>query len=71
MLVRHHVVLVLGVDGLVVRGDVDVVRGQLVAAKLLQEICVAGTVEVDLGVMGVLVLFFLRECVLVDIKKHK
>lgn len=56
MLIRHDVVLVLGVDGLVMCRNVDVVRGQFVAAKLLHEVCVTGTVEVDLGVMGVLVL---------------
>lgn len=59
MLVRHNIVLVLGVDRLMVRGHVNVVRGQLVPAKLLQEICVARTMEVDLGVVGILVLFLL------------
>lgn len=60
VLVRHDVVLVLRVDGLVLRGDIDVVSRQLVAAELLEQVCVAGAVEMDLGIVAVFVL--LNKC---------
>lgn len=56
VLVRHDVVLVLGVDGLMVRRDVDVVRGQAVLAEGFEEVGVAGAVEVEGGEVGVFVL---------------
>lgn len=52
VLVGHHVVLVLGVDGLQVRGDVDVfgreLRGREVG-KLLEEVGVVRVVHVQPG----------------------
>lgn len=56
MLVGHHVVLVLRVDGLVLGLHEYLVAGQLVAAEVLEEVGVAGAVEVDVGVGGVFVL---------------
>lgn len=56
VLVGDDVVLVLGVDGLVLGGDVDVVGRQAVAAELLEQVGVARAVQMDLRVVGVLVL---------------
>lgn len=56
MLVRHDVVLVLRVDGLVVRGHVDVVGGEAVLGEGLEEVGVARAVEVEGGEVGVFVL---------------
>lgn len=58
VLVRHHVVLVLGVDGLQVRRDVDVVGGELVLAEIFKQVRVARGVHVHVGEGGVFVLFF-------------
>lgn len=57
VLLGHDIILVLRVDGLVLRGDVNVVGGQLVAAELLEQVSVAGPVEVNLGMLGVFILF--------------
>lgn len=56
VLVRHDVVLVLRVDGLVVRGHVDVVGGEAVLGEGLEEVGVARAVEVEGGEVGVFVL---------------
>lgn len=56
MLVGHHVVLVLRIDGLVLGLDEDLVAREPVAAEVLEEVGVAGAVEVDVRVRGVLVL---------------
>lgn len=56
MLVGHDVVLVLRVDGLVVRGHVDVVGGEAVLGEGLEEVGVARAVEVEGGEVGVFVL---------------
>lgn len=53
MLVWHYIVLVFGVDGLIVGWDVDFVVWELVFAEVFEEVGVAGTVEVDVGVGGV------------------
>lgn len=58
MLVGNNIVLVLGVDGLQVRRHVHFVVGQAVFAEVVEEIGVARTVKVDVGVGGVLVLWF-------------
>lgn len=56
VLVGHDVVLVLRVDGLVVRGHVDVVGGEAVLGEGLEEVGVARAVEVEGGEVGVFVL---------------
>ena len=56
MLVGHHVVLIFRVYGLVLGFDENFVAGELVAAEVLEEVGIAGAVEVDVGVGGVLVL---------------
>lgn len=57
VLVGHDVVLVLRVDGLVVRRDVDVVGREAVPAEGLEEVGVPGPVEVEGGEVGVFVLW--------------
>jgi hypothetical protein len=47
MLIRHDIVFVFRVDGLVNRWNVDLVIGELVLAEVLEEVCVAGAVHVD------------------------
>ena len=49
MLVGDHVVLILGVDGLVVGGNVDVVVGELVATEVFEQVGDAAGREVDVG----------------------
>ena len=56
VLVRHHVILVLGVDGLVLGFDVDLVVGKPVFAEVLEEVGVARAMHVDVGVGRVFVL---------------
>lgn len=56
VLVGHDVVLILGVDGLVVRRHVDVVVGQLILAEVLEEIRVARPLHVYVRVAPVFVL---------------
>jgi hypothetical protein len=65
VLVRDHVVLVLGVDGAVLWWHPDVVVGQAAvrAAEVLEEVGVSGGVEVDLGVAGVFVLVYCEQVV--------
>ena len=54
MLVRHHVVFVLGVRRLVLRRHVDCfVRQVRGAAEFFEEVGVAGGGEVDVGVGGI------------------
>lgn len=47
------VVFVFGIDGLVVRRDVHVVVGELVAAEIFKEVGDAAAGEVDIGSAGV------------------
>lgn len=56
VLVGHDVVLVLWVHRLVVRGHVDVVGGEAVLGKGLEEVGVARAMQVERGEVGVLVL---------------
>ena len=56
VLVGDHVVLVLRVDGLQVRGHVNLVGGQLVLAKVVKEVGDPGRGHVDVRVVSVLVL---------------
>jgi hypothetical protein len=56
VLVRHHVVLILWVDGLVMRRDVDLVVGQLVLAKVLKQVRVPRPLHVYICITPVLVL---------------
>lgn len=49
MLVGDHVVLIFGIDGLVLRSNVDVVVGKLVATEVLEDVRVAAGAEVDVG----------------------
>jgi hypothetical protein len=56
VLIGHYVVLVFRVDGLQVRRHVDVVGGQLVLAKVLEQVGVARLLHVDVGEGGVFVL---------------
>jgi hypothetical protein len=49
-LIGYHIVLVFGIDGLVVRWHVDLVIGELVFAEVFEEVRVAGSVEVNVGV---------------------
>lgn len=56
MLIGHHVVLVLWIYGLQVRRHVNLVVWEAVLAEVVEEVGVAGAVEVDLGVAGVFVL---------------
>lgn len=53
MLVRDYIVLVLGVNGLVVRRHIDLIIGELVPAEVLKEIGISRAVEVDVGVVGI------------------
>ena len=50
MLVRDYIVFVFGVDGLVVWRHVYFVVGELIFAEVFEEVRVAGSVEVDVGV---------------------
>ena len=63
MLVGHDVVLVLRVDGLVVRRHVDVVGGEAVLGEGLEEVGVARAVQVEGGEVGVFVLGLACACV--------
>jgi hypothetical protein len=49
MLVRNNVVLILRIDRLVLRRDVDLVIWETVTAEVLEEICIASAVHVHLG----------------------
>jgi len=49
VLVGDHVVLIFRVNGLVLRGNVDVVVGKLVAAEVLEDVRIAAGAEVDVG----------------------
>lgn len=49
VLVGNHIILVFGIDGLVVRGNVDIVIGELVATKVLKQVGDAAGGEVDVG----------------------
>ena len=60
MLVGNYIILVLRVDGLVFRLHVDLVLGEAVGDKVGEELGVAGAVEVDVGMMCVLVLFIVE-----------
>lgn len=53
MLVRHNVVLVFGVQGLVLGTDEDLIRAGNGAGKVLEQVCVVGLDAVDVGVAGV------------------
>lgn len=52
-MVWNYIILVLGVDGLVVRRDVDLIVGEFVLAEVLEEVCVSRPVEVNVCVIGV------------------
>lgn len=56
MLVGYDVILVFRIDGLEMWWDVDLVGGQLVLAEVFEEIRVAGSVHVHVGVRGVFIL---------------
>jgi hypothetical protein len=47
MLIRHDIVFVFRVNGLVDGRNVDLVIGELVLAEILEEVCVAGAVHVN------------------------
>ncbi len=53
MLIWYHVVLIFGIQGLIVRRDVDIVIWELVFAEVFEEVGVSGAVEVDICVAGV------------------
>ena len=48
MLVGHNVVLVIRIEGLVLRRNVDVLGRQLDTGEVLQEIRVVGRVQMDI-----------------------
>jgi hypothetical protein len=50
MLIRHYIVLIFRIDGLVVWRDVYLVVWEFVFAKVFEEVRVPGPVEVDVGV---------------------
>jgi len=54
MLIRYYIIFILRVDRLVVRRNIDLVIGEFVLAEVFEEVGVAGTVEVDVSVGGVL-----------------
>ncbi len=56
VLIGHYIILVFWVDGLVVRWHVDVVVGQLAAAEILEQVCVAGAMVVQVRVAAVFIL---------------
>lgn len=56
VLVGHDVVLVLGVDGLVVRRHVDLVVREPVPAEVLEQVCVPRPLHVHVRVVAVLAL---------------
>jgi hypothetical protein len=49
MLIRDHIVFILGIDRLMVRRNVDIVVGELVAAEVIEEVCKATGGEVDVS----------------------
>lgn len=53
MLVRDHVIFVLGIDRLVVRRDVDVVVRKLVATEVVKEVGEATRGKVDVRASGI------------------
>ena len=53
MLIRHYIVLIFWVQGLIVRRHVDLVIGKCVAAEVFEEIGMPGGCEVNVGVIGV------------------
>ena len=53
MLVGHYVILVVRVDRLVARWDVDFFFGELDAREVFEEVGVVGGVEVDVGEGGI------------------
>jgi hypothetical protein len=50
VLIGYYIILIFGIDGLVVRWYVDFVVGELVFAEVFEEVRVAGSVEVNVGV---------------------
>lgn len=57
VLIGDDIVLVLGIDRLEVRRDVNVVVGEFgVLAEVFEEVGVEGVVEMDVGVVGVFIL---------------
>ena len=53
MLIRDYVVLIFGVDGLVMRWNVDLVIWELVLAEIFEQVCVSRAIEVDIGMVRV------------------
>jgi hypothetical protein len=50
VLIRHYVVLILGIDRLVMWRNVDIVVREFVFAEVLKEVGIARPIEVDVGV---------------------
>lgn len=56
VLVGHHVILVLRVDGLMLRRDIDFVVREAVFAEVLEQVGIARSVHVHIGEGAVFVL---------------
>lgn len=62
MLIRHYVVLILGVNRLVMWWHIDIVIWQFIFAKVFEEVCISSSIKVDIGVATV---FRLGSCQMV------
>lgn len=51
MLIWHYVVFIFWIDRLVMGWHINLVIWQLVFAEVFQEICIARTVEVNIGII--------------------
>lgn len=47
VLIRHDVILVFGIDGLMLRGHVDFIVGEPIAAEVLEEVGVVRGAQMD------------------------
>jgi hypothetical protein len=53
VLIRDYIVLIFRIQRLVVGWHVDFIVGELVFAEVFEEVCIAATREMDVGVVGV------------------
>jgi len=56
MLIRHNVILILRVDRLVLRFDINLIIGEFILGEILEQVRVPGAMHVDIREGGVLIL---------------
>jgi len=53
MLIRHYIVLIVRIDGLVLRRDIDFFGRQFDTSEVLEQISVVGRVQMDVSEAGI------------------